>query len=136
MARSTTVEDASEKRRILRIRVFSPLHAILQNDRVTLIDISSVGARIESRTAIAIGSLAPLRLTLESDSVELTATVVRSRLDRSIAGDAIVYDIGLEFTDLDDATMRALKGLIRAAARIDLDARRKYARSRPGSTAR
>lgn len=103
---------------------------------MTLIDVSPLGARIETASSLGIGSVVDLTLRLSDQTVQIAATVVRSRLDRSIARDAIIYDTGLEFENLETDSGRKLRELIRATARLDLDARRKYARGRGSSSPR
>lgn len=107
-----------------------PLYAFVGGERVTLIDISAIGARIESQTQLAIGSTIDFSLRFEQQTVAFSATVIRSRLDRSIVRDAIIYDTGLDFSDLDSKALRSVRALIRATAKLDLEARRKYARQR------
>lgn len=136
MPGTPTAQEAAEKRRLERIRLFSPLHAFVGTERVTLIDVSPIGARIETATSLGIGAIVEVTLRLGDDSMNINATVVRSRLDRSITRDAIVYDTGLEFDDLPAEQSRTLRDLIRETARFDLDARRKYARGRGGSSPR
>lgn len=97
---------------------------------MTLVDASPVGLRIEHATPLPIGGTVEISLRQEEDALAIVGSVVRCRLDRSVIRDAIIYDTGIDFTEAPAADRAALRGLIAVVAKLDLDARRKYARSR------
>lgn len=127
---STAPQSSAEKRRLERIRLYSPLHALISGERATLVDVSPIGARIEHATPLPIGAAVEITLRHEDRVVALSGTVVRCRLDRSLARDAIIYDTGIDFSGAPQEARASLRELIGAIARLDLDARRKYARGR------
>ena len=115
-----------EKRRALRIRLYSPIHAEIDGVSAVLIDLSSDGARLELSLPLAVGRIYPLRLTYDTTSVVIDAVVVRCRLDRSVQRDAIVYDAGLAFENLSNEVLRELKRMLRSVIETDLNARHSY----------
>jgi hypothetical protein len=116
----------SPKRRAQRIRLYAPLHATIDDLRVSIIDISAVGARIEHTFPLHVGFELTLKLTYEGVSVDVVSTVVRSRLDKSVSRDAIVYTTGLEFAD-GALGSEAVQDLIQEIVGMDFDARATYA---------
>lgn len=123
-------QPAADKRRLERIRLLSPVHAFVGAERVTLVDISSGGVRLELTTSVAIGSPVEFELRHEGTRIRIAGVVVRCRLDRSVARDAIIYDTGVDFGDAPAATRTEIRAMIREISRSDIAARRKYARGR------
>lgn len=115
----------SEKRRTQRIRLYAPLHAAIGDGRVTIIDISAAGARVEHAFPLHVGLGVMLKLTYDGNEAEVSCTVVRSRLDKSVSRDAIVYASGLDFIEGEGLT--ALQDIIEEIVGVDFDARATYA---------
>lgn len=114
-----------EKRRTQRIHLYSPLHAAIDGIRVSAIDISSAGARIEHTSPLPLGSGIDLTLKYEQKSVTIRCIVVRSRLEKSVNRDAIVYTMGVDFADA--SRLEDLQELIQEIVGVDFDARATYA---------
>lgn len=130
MPQTTAKPTAAEKRRLERVQLYSPVTAHIAGDRATLIDLSPIGARLENATPLPIGGMIDLILRHAEHEIPIAARVVRCRLDRSITRDAIVYDTGLDFSDADPSLTAQVRKLLRTVAKTDLDARRKYTRTR------
>lgn len=114
-----------EKRRTQRIHLYSPLYAVIDDVRVPVIDISTAGARIEHSFPMHVGSAVEVTLKYESTSFDIRCVVVRSRLQKSVSRDAIVYTTGLDFAD--SSRIESLQELIHAIVGADFDARATYA---------
>jgi PilZ domain. len=114
-----------EKRRTQRIRIYAPLYAAIGDARVTMIDISAAGARIEHAFPLHVGLGVMLKLSFDGNVAEVKCTVVRSRLDKSVHRDAIVYLSGLDFAE--GAELTAVQDIIEGIVGVDFDARATYA---------
>ncbi|HVT03522.1 MAG TPA: PilZ domain-containing protein [Thermoanaerobaculia bacterium] len=89
-----------EKRRIQRIILNAPIPAFLGGLAVTLVDISTVGARIEHEFPLTGGRRFCLEFRLGDRKVAVQSEVVRCRLQRSAVGkEGFVYNSGLRFAD-------------------------------------
>jgi hypothetical protein len=120
------VSGSGDKRRRQRVRLLSPIQAEIEGQRVALIDISTVGARVEQPFALSVGSEVELTLRLGEQSRQVCSTVSRCWLDRSAGRDAIVYAAGLDFADADEETRAAVLAIIRSVVAADLAARAGY----------
>ena len=103
-------------RRVQRIHLAQPIVSRLGTARVVLVDVSTLGARIEHHTPLVAGSHA--RFSFEWDGCEIAAgcRIVRSRLERfSVGADGLtIYHSGLEFETMDPASVGRLKQMIEA----------------------
>jgi hypothetical protein len=121
------LSGSGDKRRRQRVHLLSPIQAEIEGQRVGLIDISTIGARVEQSFALPVGSEVELTLRLGDQSRQVRCTVSRCWLDRSAGRDAIVYAAGLDFSDSDEETRAAVLELIRSVVAADLEARSAYA---------
>src|SRR5512142_2571052 len=94
--------EKREKRRMDRVRLYAPISAEIDKTRVLLIDLNSIGARVEHPTPLHVGQEVDLNVRLDNESAVVRCQVARCRLDRSASRDAIIYDTGLRFADVED----------------------------------
>jgi hypothetical protein len=101
-------------RRVQRIHLPQPLVARLGASQVILIDISTLGARIEHNTPLNAGAFTRLAFQWEEQEIASNCRIVRSRLERFSTGPngMTIYHSGLEFDAMPDATRATLKKLI------------------------
>jgi len=124
--------DPRVTRRAKRVRLFSPIGATIDGAKVTVVDISSIGARLEHGFPLTVGS--HVEVAFDSDTegtiVSVPSEVVRCKLDKSIFKDRISYTSGLRFSEPDGYEVRDLMNLVGRVVKEDLDARREYAKKR------
>ena len=101
-------------RRVQRIHLAQPLVARLGATPVVLVDISTLGARVEHTTPLQAGGQARLFFTWNDSELEMDCRIVRSRLERfSVGADGLtVYHSGLEFQNLSEDVKAELKLMI------------------------
>lgn len=115
-------------RRSQRVRLYAPLHAEVDSAKVSVVDVSQNGLRIEHPFTLPVGHEVAVTIRFEASLVEFRALVVRCRLDRSVHRDAIVYHSGLDFIDPPAASLDTLLQVLRAVASFDLEARKVYSK--------
>ena len=106
--------QANRTRRVQRIHLAQPLVARLGVTPVVLVDISTLGARVEHSTPLQAGALARLAFTWEEMAMAVECRIVRSRLERfSVGSDGLtVYHSGLEFEEMTPEVKGKLKNMI------------------------
>jgi hypothetical protein len=103
----------SEKRRVQRVMLESPIKGSLSKQGVTLVDLSTAGARVEHTAPIGGRKVVELRFSVDGQQIEIACEVVRSRLQRSaIDGSSIVYSSGLRFSDPGDDSRGTVRALV------------------------
>ncbi len=112
-----------ERRVIQRIRFDSPLTAKIATNRVTLIDVSSTGARIEHDFPLSRGKAVGLEFEFEGVSLHIACTIARCKLENSDHG--VLYRSGLAF-DLNDPALGEIRKLIASVVTRDFDARKQH----------
>ena len=119
-------------RRAKRVRLFSPIGARIDGAKVTVVDVSSIGARLEHGFPLNIASHVEVAFDFDAEGtvVSVPCEVVRCKLDKSIFKDRISYTSGLRFSDPDGPAVRELMGLVSRIVKEDLDARKEYAKKR------
>lgn len=117
-------------RRVQRIHLAPPLIARLSATQVVLVDVSTLGARIEHHTPLSTGQEARLSFQWERESIGVDCRIVRSRLERfSVGADGLtVYHSGLEFENVDTDTKAQLKRIIETFITRALDEQKLNAR--------
>jgi len=93
------------KRTVERIRLSMPAGARAGAQSVTLIDLSLRGGRIEHPAPLAVGQRLLLTFAFEGDPLTISATVVRSKLERFVDGSG-VYESGIFFDSSGEAESR------------------------------
>jgi hypothetical protein len=102
-----------DKRRIQRIDLEPPVDASFLNVTVTLIDLSTAGARIEHAAPMKAGRQARLEFDFGSARIGVLCEIVRSRLQRSaVKTGAIVYQTGLRFVDPVEPSRAAVRQIV------------------------
>ncbi len=119
--------EASNKRRIDRVRLYAPISATVESQRITVIDVSEVGARIEHTFPLATGSTTLITFKYGELNVAFECNVVRCKLDRSVIGGALSYTSGLRFVRPDDPSVGILLDVLHKVVEEDLGARRRLA---------
>lgn len=117
-------------RRAKRVRLFSPIGAKIDGSKITVVDISSIGARLEHGFPLNIASHVRVDFDWDAAVIGVECEVVRCKLDKSIFKDRISYTSGLRFTDPDGPAVRELMSLVTSVVKEDLEARREYAKKK------
>ena len=103
-----------KRRRVQRIQLSQPIVARLGSLQVVLVDISVLGARVESHQPLSSATGMKLSFSWDGGELVLPCTVARSQLERfSTGADGMtVYHSGLSFDDPSPETTAALKQMI------------------------
>jgi len=101
-----------EKRNARRIALHPPIAGSLSHQPVSLVDLSTSGARVQHDVKMLFqpGKRFILEFTCEGDQFQLTCTVARSRMEMN--GSRTMYTSGVRFVDLQDSDHERLWGLI------------------------
>ena len=120
----------SRSRRVQRIHLAPPLMARLSAAQVVLVDVSTLGARVEHYTPMTTGQQARLTFDWEEEAISVDCRIVRSRLERfSVGADGLtIYHSGLEFENVDGITKSQLKRIIERFITRALDEQKLNAR--------
>lgn len=104
----------NEKRNARRICIDPPVAGDLSHFPVSVIDLSTSGARIQHDTALTFqpGKRFVLSFTCDGDRFLLPCAVARSRLDIHNSAHRKLYTTGVRFTELSEETAERLWGLI------------------------
>ena len=118
--------DGLDKRRVQRIDLESPVSACFSNVEVSLLDLSTSGARIEHPAPMKTGRQARLEFSLRGSLVEVLCEIVRSRLQKSnVRQGAIVYQSGLRFVDPAEPSRVTVRQIIASIVTDRLRSRRR-----------
>ena len=93
--------------------------------RITVVDVSEIGARIEHAFPLSTGSTSEVAFEYNGVRVAVECEVVRCKLDRSVLVGAPSYISGLRFVSPDDPSVGILLDMLRSMLKEDLSARRK-----------
>lgn len=115
-----------EKRKIQRIRLDCPIVAQIGSAAVILVDLSTVGARLEHDFPLAAGKDLQLHLTAGGESVLVDCIVTRCKLERGVSG-GVAYCTGVKFVDPHGEPVSVLRRVIAEYVQRDLEARRAHA---------
>ena len=113
--------SSSDRRRLMRVQLDTPITARLAASRVVLVDISPEGARIEHTFPLYRGKTVSLSFTAGSLHVAVACTVVRCKIEKH--DDKVAYFSGLKFLAIQDGSLDALRSMITAAVERDFEAR-------------
>lgn len=117
------MKSKSERRVIQRIRFDSPLTAKIATSRVTLVDVSATGARIEHDFPLSSGKVVQLSFEFEGASMHIRCTVARCKLEKGENG--ALYRTGLAFAK-DDPSIAEIRALIASVVNRDFAARKAH----------
>lgn len=101
-------------RRVQRIHLPQPLVARLGASQVLLIDISTLGARIEHNAPLTAGAFSRIVFAWDDQEIFAECRIARSRLERFSTGanGMTIYHSGLEFEQISDVTRDRLRRMI------------------------
>jgi hypothetical protein len=102
----------SEKRIVQRVRPDYPLIGQLPTGNVMIVDLSTVGARVEHRFPLAAGRRVRLEFMGEGEEISLLCEVTRCKLQRSVPGSSVIYISGLRFSDVPEETAASVRRVI------------------------
>ena len=122
----SAVVGTDEKRRIQRIRLYSPITAHLGEERVAIVDISSSGARIERHAQLHVGDKVRIEFAYATTIVALDCDIVRCKLEKSVTRDAIVYTAGLRFCADQQDLVNDLLNMVKLVVEHDYEARKDF----------
>ena len=112
----------TERRHIARIQLDAPLTTKISTWRVTLLDLSLDGARVEHNFPLARGRHLVLHLEQQQKQIEITCEVRRCNLVKRDGG--VEYCSGLHFVAVPPESMIVLREIIAETVRRDFQARR------------
>ena len=105
-----------ERRNSRRIQFDQPVDAVLSNLPVSLIDLSTSGARLSHATHIPFvsGKRYQLEFVCDGERFTLACQVVRSRMEQTLqqASRRLKYTFGVRFLDLSEEDVERLWGLM------------------------
>lgn len=105
-----------ERRSSRRIHFAQPVEAVLYNIPVSLIDLSTSGARVTHETHIPFvtGKRYQLEFVCDGERFVLGCQVVRSRMEQKLQHSSrrLTYTFGVRFVDLSEADVERLWGLM------------------------
>ena len=103
-----------EKRRIQRVKFGGGIDGSLSGLTVMIVDLSTVGVRIEHEFPLAVGRRVRLDFTDEGQKITVQCEVVRSKLQRSVLRPdrSIVYHTGLRYTDSTEPARDAIRKIV------------------------
>ena len=122
--RENRMSEGSDRRRIMRIQLGTPIVAKVANAAVELLDISARGARIQHAFPLDRAKEVRLSFSYMSRVVEIGCSIVRSKYEQR--SEQISYFSGLRFIDREDGSLDILRDIIAAAVSEDFEARRKH----------
>jgi hypothetical protein len=102
----------NEKRYVQRIRPDYPLIGQLPTGNVIIVDLSTVGARVDHQFPLAAGRRVRLEFSCEGERVSLFCDVTRCKLQKSNGNGSVVYSSGLRFSEISEETAAALRRVI------------------------
>lgn len=112
----------SERRHIARIQLDAPITTKISTWRVTLLDLSLDGARIEHNFPLARGRQLTLQLEQYQKQIEITCEVRRCSLVQR--NGTVEYCSGLHFIAVAPESAVVLREIIAETVRRDFNARR------------
>ena len=116
------------RRRIQRVQLDSPLAAKLERTRVTVLDVSAEGARIEHDFPLVRGRKISLQFFCDGQQVVLGCEVIRCKFEQTERG--AIYRSGLRFSEGEAPSVSLLRDLIAGVIRRDFDAREAHLKIR------
>ncbi|HET7712567.1 MAG TPA: PilZ domain-containing protein, partial [Thermoanaerobaculia bacterium] len=118
------MDVTSERRTLSRILFDSPILAKVATWKVTLLDISADGARIEHTFPLARGKEVILNFEYRGEQVSVACDVVRCKFEKH--EDRVSYYSGLRFTNVQDGSVATLREIIAEAVGHDFEARKQH----------
>jgi hypothetical protein len=118
------MSEASDRRRIMRIQLGTPIVAKVANAAVDLLDISARGARIQHSFPLVRGKEVLLSFTYTARVVHIPCSIIRCKFEQH--GSGASYYSGLRFIDREDGSLAILRDIIASAVSEDFEARRKH----------
>ena len=103
-----------DKRNARRIQLDPPVAGSLSHFPVSVIDLSTSGARIQHDAPLTFhpGKRFVLEFACEGDRFHLTCTVARQRMEMQRSAQRTIYTSGVRFVDLNAEDIDRLWGLI------------------------
>jgi hypothetical protein len=108
-----------EKRTARRVPLDQPIAGTLSHFAVSVVDLSTSGARIQHDVPFHPGKRFVLDFNCGGENFHLPCLVARSRLEMNRSVHRTIYTTGVHFVDVDDANAERLWGLIALLA-VDL----------------
>ncbi len=102
-----------EKRRIQRFSLDTPIAAKMSGLAVSLLDLSTAGARIEHSFPLQGGRRSYLEFPWGDEGIQVQCEVVRCRLQKSVRQPgAIIYSSGLRFSDPAEESRETIRRMV------------------------
>ncbi|MEO8216398.1 MAG: PilZ domain-containing protein [Acidobacteriota bacterium] len=111
---------STDRRRVQRIRLEQPLRGHLSGMRVSVLDVSTTGARIEHSFPLSTDRTLRLHFIWQDQDVTLECHVTRCTTEQA-RGTLRVYNSGLDFVEGAGGSKRILVGMITDFVTRDLD---------------
>ncbi len=105
-------EMAQERRRIQRIRLDRPVRGRLSGMRVSILDLSTTGARVEHTFPLSSGRRLRLDFLWEEELISLQCDVTRCIAGQGNGSSVVGYSSGLQFCEPALTSRESLKNII------------------------
>ena len=104
----------TDRRHARRLRIEPPIAGDLSHVPVSVVDLSTSGARIQHDAALVFqpGKRFVLEFRCDGEKFRINCNVARSRLDINNSAHRKVYTSGVRFVEMDEETAERLWGLI------------------------
>ncbi|HEX6177448.1 MAG TPA: PilZ domain-containing protein [Thermoanaerobaculia bacterium] len=104
----------ADRRHARRIRLEPPVAGDLSHFPVSVVDLSTSGARIQHDAPLTFqpGKRFVLEFRCDGEKFRVNCTVARSRLDIQSSAHRKVYTSGVRFVEVDESTSERLWGLL------------------------
>jgi hypothetical protein len=106
------MSPSDNKRTVQRIRPDYPLIGQLPTGNVIIVDLSTVGARVDHQFPLAAGRRVRLDFACEGEKVSLLCDVTRCKLQRGTSNGSVVYSSGLRFREVPQGAGAALRKVL------------------------
>lgn len=118
-----------ERRRIQRIRLDRSVKGRLSGMRVSILDLSTTGARVEHSFPLSSGRRLRLDFLWEDQLISVNCDVTRCTAEHTGSAKSIAYSSGLHFSDTAVASREAIKNVIAEIVMRDLQTLKKELRA-------
>ena len=109
-----------DRRKVQRIRLEQPVRGHLSGMRVSVLDVSTSGARVEHSFPLSPDRLLRLHFIWDDQDVSLECNVTRCITEQA-RGSLRVYNSGLDFTAVSGSSRKALVQMITELVTRDLE---------------
>ncbi len=128
----------TERRRVQRVRLPTPLRATIGGIRVFIVDLSLRGFRIAHQDSVGkVGDLCPISAEWDGRQIEVSCILVRTQVHRAADSHSnrTLYHSGLQMGTMTAASAMAVRAIIEHHIALALDEQKANARGIPAVAA-